>query len=525
MLQNSLRGVQRRRISNWRGYIYKLIRQVDESAYREMKESKEKEKENGPRRRSKKSNELETSASAPSKKEFNKGASEFVPGKPWKTPEDGSKTLRKDAAEFVPTVQAAPIFPPMMPPLPTAPGPFQDFTVPYMPASNGNGSGKTPLKPDAQEFFPGVSAWAGAMVMAKGKAKANAKPKVSSPGSNAPRKLMKAGPVPQPVSPGLLSAASRDADTAVGGTSPSQQSPVAPVSEAPAAKEVKLQTLSDGCQDTFTTTSIVPKLGKSKKCREMIGLLTTAECETILSKAQQLGFSPENRAAGSSSTCVATKDPWLAGQLWQRLSGVAPCIINGRKVLGIQEDMVLQHGARGSALADGSVALQLCLKSSQLQAGDAFILTAPEAGFGFKCVLQFIIQDNLKVKSETSWNKFNKVLCFFRKCVGPGRPNRLVARGVDALWRALLAQCCPGGPWPRWTGARASAENGGADFGGIGSLGVGDVATKSKTPEIEKMAEDWSSTSLLGWITYLCGCIVWKRMAERNEWLHSRIGA
>ena len=114
LLQNSLKGVQRKRITNWRGYVYSLIRKVDESVYHEMKESKEKEKEeNGTRRRSKKSEEnLLNPASAPSKKTLDKTATEFVPGKPWNTPEVvkapevAPKTLRKDAAEFVPTAQA-----------------------------------------------------------------------------------------------------------------------------------------------------------------------------------------------------------------------------------------------------------------------------------------------------------------------------------------------------------------------------------------------------------------------------------
>ncbi|CAK9043129.1 unnamed protein product [Durusdinium trenchii] len=367
ILQNSLRGVQRRRISNWRGYIYKLIRQVDESAYHEMKESREKEKENGTRRRSKKTNEgnEENAASAPSKKEFNKGATEFIPGKPWKTPEVLPKTLRKDAAEFVPTAaQPAPIFPPPLMPLPGPAAPFPNITTPAWTASNGAGHRKTaqtPMKPDAQEFFPGVSAWAGAMVMPKGKAKAKVKPKGSP--SRAPANAA------QPVSPGLLSGG-RDTDTA-GGTSPSQSSPVV----LDPAKQDKVA-ISDGCRKAFASL-VVPK-GKSKGC-QVTGVLTAPECQALLACAQQRGFSLENRAGGASGRLV-TKDPWLAEQLWKRLSGLVPCIIKGKKVLGIQDDMFLQCGARGAAVADGSVALQVCLDSSQLSAGDAFILTAPEAG-------------------------------------------------------------------------------------------------------------------------------------------------
>ena len=168
-------------------------------------------------------------ASAPSTKEFNKGATEFVPGKPWKTPEVGkvapevaSKSLRIDAAEFVPTVAAraaaevpqatlpTPLFPVPQMPVP-ATLPFQDFGAAWT-AQESKANGKTSniaMKPDAQEFFPGVSAWAGAIVMPKQKAKAKAKASTARP-----RHPTSPGFIPsQPMSPGLQPT-TRDADTA-----------------------------------------------------------------------------------------------------------------------------------------------------------------------------------------------------------------------------------------------------------------------------------------------------------------------
>ena len=168
-------------------------------------------------------------ASAPSTKEFNKGATEFVPGKPRKTPEVGkvapevaSKSLRIDAAEFVPTVAAraaaevpqatlpTPLFPVPQMPVP-ATLPFQDFGAAWT-AQESKANGKTSniaMKPDAQEFFPGVSAWAGAIVMPKQKAKAKAKASTARP-----RHPTSPGFIPsQPMSPGLQPT-TRDADTA-----------------------------------------------------------------------------------------------------------------------------------------------------------------------------------------------------------------------------------------------------------------------------------------------------------------------
>ena len=95
-LRGILQGSQRKKISNWRGYVYSLLRNVDPSVYAAMKESKEKET-----RRRRKTDEP-TPAGSQAKKEFNKGAAEFVPGKPWNT-EAEPKSMRKDAAEFVPT--------------------------------------------------------------------------------------------------------------------------------------------------------------------------------------------------------------------------------------------------------------------------------------------------------------------------------------------------------------------------------------------------------------------------------------
>lgn len=398
LLQNSLKGVQRKRITNWRGYVYSLIRKVDESVYHEMKESKEKEKEeNGTRRRSKKSAEenLLNPASAPSKKTLDKTATEFVPGKPWNTPEVvkapevAPKTLRKDAAEFVPTAQAraaqvakaaaaaplqAPLFAPMMPPpMPAAAAAmaFPDFGASSASwtakkespkkESKANGRAGITLKPDAQEFFPGVSAWAGAMVMPKQKAKA--KPKTVRP-----RNPVDPGLVPsQPMSPGLQSG-SRDADTAASSPSRSPvqaQDAVGSTDTTPA--------ISKSCGDAFAS-QVSPKVVKvTKDCREISGVFTASECAVILSSAKALGFD-----AGAGR--LVSKDPWLANALWQRLSPMTPYIINGKRVVGLQDDLVLQYGARSSSL-EPSLAVQVCLKSSSSASeGHAYIVSTDSDG-------------------------------------------------------------------------------------------------------------------------------------------------
>lgn len=399
LLQNSLKGVQRKRITNWRAYVYSLIRKVDESVYHEMKESKEKEKEeNGTRRRNKKSTEenLENPASAPSKKTLDKTATEFVPGKPWKTPEVAKapevapKTLRKDAAEFVPTAQAraaqvakaaaaplpASLFP-MPPPMPAAAAAmatamaFPDFGASSAPwtakkespkkESKANGKAGITLKPDAQEFFPGVSAWAGAMVMPKQKAKA--KPKTVRP-----RNPVDPGLVPsQPMSPGLQSG-SRDADTAASSPSrsPAAQDAVGSTDTTPA--------ISKSCGDAFAS-QVSPKVVKvTKDCREISGVFTASECAVILSSAKALGFD-----AGAGR--LVSKDPWLASALWQRLSPVTPYIINGKRVVGLQDDLVLQYGARSSSVEPQSLAVQVCLKSSSSASeGHAYIVSTDSDG-------------------------------------------------------------------------------------------------------------------------------------------------
>ena len=389
--------------------MYSLLKKVDETAYKEMKESQEKEKEeHGTRRRSRKSEKPENSnseapASAPSKKEFNKGATEFVPGKPWKTPEVGkvapevaSKSLRIDAAEFVPTVAAraaaevpqatlpTPLFPVPQMPVPAA-LPFQDFGAAWT-AQESKANGKTSniaMKPDAQEFFPGVSAWAGAMVMPKQKAKAKAKASTARP-----RHPTSPGFIPsQPMSPGLQST-SRDADTAAGG-SPSQPSPVGRVQEVEQAvpeskQEAVVPAISNSCSAAFVSKVSPKVVNVSKDCKEILGVLTETECTAILSTVESLGFSPaEQDRAGGSPRCLVSKDPWLAATLWQRLAGVTPCIINGKRILGLQEDLVVQHGARGSALENntGNLAVQVCLKTSpQASAGDAYILSIEPDG-------------------------------------------------------------------------------------------------------------------------------------------------
>lgn len=294
--------MQRKRITNWRAYVYSLIRKVDEGVYKEMKESREQEKR--PPRRPSKSLLDDTPASAPSKKEFNKAASEFVPGQPWKTEPPG-KSLRKEAATFVPTAQAA------IPPLFAAP------MVPVQAAewTSPNGGSKTKsvaMKPDAQEFFPGVSAWAGAMVMNKGNGKAKVKPKP------------KAKKAAQPVSPGLQSPVRED------------------------------QALTAACREIFGDHKAVLKDGR------VVDLLSQAECEALLQAAKDLGF---------DRSPMKSKDPWLAGQVWERLSKL-PRMIQGKKLLGVEEDFLVHYGARD---AEHGFSLQI-----SLAAGDAYIRSPPQ---------------------------------------------------------------------------------------------------------------------------------------------------
>ena len=298
LLKSSLQGVQRKRITNWRAYVYSLIRKVDEGVYQEMKESREQEKR-APRRHSKSLLD-ETPASAPSKKEFNKSASEFVPGQPWKTEVQG-KGLRKEAATFVPTAAA-------VPPL---------FQAPMMPVqaaewASPNGGKSITMKPDAQEFFPGVSAWAGAMVMNKGngKAKVKAKPKAKK--------------AAQPVSPGLQSPLQED------------------------------QPLTACCREIFADQKAVLKDGR------VVNLLSQAECEALLQAAKDLGF---------ERSPMKSKDPWLAGQVWDRLSQL-PRLIQGKKVLGVEEDFLVHYGARD---AEHGFSLQISLAG-----GDAYIRPPPQ---------------------------------------------------------------------------------------------------------------------------------------------------
>lgn len=441
LLQNSLKGVQRKRITNWRGYVYSLIRKVDESVYHEMKESKEKEKEeNGTRRRSKKSPEenLLNPASAPSKKTLDKTATEFVPGKPWKTPdavapEVAPKTLRKDAAEFVPTAQAraaqvakaaavaplqAPLFPPMMPPpMPAAAAAmaFPDFRASSASwtakkespkkESKANGKAGITMKPDAQEFFPGVSAWAGAMVMPKQKAKA--KPKTVRP-----RNPVDPGLVPsQPMSPGLQSG-SRDADTAA--SSPSRS----PVAQEAVGSTDTTPAISKSCGDAFAS-QVSPKLVKvTKDCREISGVFTASECAVILSSAKALGFD-----AGAGR--LVSKDPWLANALWQRLSPMTPYIINGKRVVGLQDDLVLQYGARSSSLEPQSLAVQVCLKSSSSASeGHAYIVSTDSDG----PVASWLIAE-MQCQPSSWWTVMQAALGLS----GPRSDRRMAGASIVAL--------------------------------------------------------------------------------------------
>mmetsp|Transcript_14788 Transcript_14788/g.33497 ORF Transcript_14788/g.33497 Transcript_14788/m.33497 type:complete len:530 (-) Transcript_14788:19-1608(-) len=406
LLQNSLQGVHRKKISNWRAYVYTLLRGVDEEAYNTMKDSKE---SSGRRKRRPSVQEADESKSA-AKKEFNKAAAEFVPGKLWPAPaaaappparaEEAKKSLRKDAAEFVPTA-AAVVTPVFQPPPVIVPAAAMTFGPPptnhrHPNWTAGPAAEAKALKPDAQEFVPGVSAWAGAMSQSKSKAKSKNKNSKggSPPAAPAPTAAAKAGPV----TPGLLpgSPVALDADVAAGGAaSATASAPLSPAPkvEDPAPKQVTKETkeLSCLCRSAIGAPSgrRAAKTSKFAAFGEFAGVFTPGECAAMLSAAEQMGFAPaEQDRAGGSPCKLINEDAWLADQVWQRVSGVAPASFLGKKVAGVSRTLHVQHGALGDVLAQKpskSLTVQLCLKnagkepSASVQAGDLLIL---EAGQG-----------------------------------------------------------------------------------------------------------------------------------------------
>jgi len=371
VLQNTLQGVQRKKVTNWRAYVYTLLRGIDEDAYNAMKESKE----NNGRKKRRPSVQEATTPSA-GKKEFNKSAAEFVPGQQWAKPAEEPKSkLREDAAEFKPGVWPEAYQPP--PPPVIVPASAMTFPTTYKPQREPKA-----MKPDAAEFIPGVSAYAGAMKPKKSKGNKNSK---SSPTAAAtPTPTAKSGPV----TPGLLSGSgpsspvTRDADVAAGGASSSSQ-PQPQAKEASPTKAAK--GLSELCREKLGSgaapqPAAVGKLGKKSGVWEFVKALSDSECAAVLSAAEQLGFNPAEQDRAGGHCKLVREDPYLADRLWQRVSAAAPSPFCGKRVAGVSPTLRVQHGSLAEVQSE-SLAFYLCLKSAsgeKLRPGDLFILAPGE---------------------------------------------------------------------------------------------------------------------------------------------------
>jgi len=88
-LKSALEGMSRDHVSNWKAYVYTLLRGFDEEAYKQMKHSEGK-KVREPRRGSKTDKDKEKKF--PVKEfSFNTEAAAFVPGQMWNTPKAEEK--------------------------------------------------------------------------------------------------------------------------------------------------------------------------------------------------------------------------------------------------------------------------------------------------------------------------------------------------------------------------------------------------------------------------------------------------
>ncbi|CAK0790407.1 unnamed protein product [Prorocentrum cordatum] len=94
-LKGALEGMSRDHVSNWKAYVYTLLRGFDEEAYKQMKISEGKKVRPA---RAKTEKDKEKKDKFPTKQfEFNAGAAEFVPGQSWSAPPGGEK--KADEAE------------------------------------------------------------------------------------------------------------------------------------------------------------------------------------------------------------------------------------------------------------------------------------------------------------------------------------------------------------------------------------------------------------------------------------------
>eukprot|EP00927_Polykrikos_kofoidii_P042651 TRINITY_DN3668_c1_g1_i1.p1 TRINITY_DN3668_c1_g1~~TRINITY_DN3668_c1_g1_i1.p1 ORF type:complete len:202 (+),score=32.05 TRINITY_DN3668_c1_g1_i1:63-668(+) len=83
-LKQALKGLTREHVSNWRAYVYVLVRQFDEKAYKEMKENSESRRSRlGSNDKSAKvTKQVKTAPVVTSSFAFNPDAVAFVPGSP-----------------------------------------------------------------------------------------------------------------------------------------------------------------------------------------------------------------------------------------------------------------------------------------------------------------------------------------------------------------------------------------------------------------------------------------------------------
>eukprot|EP00930_Biecheleria_cincta_P100722 TRINITY_DN92337_c0_g1_i1.p1 TRINITY_DN92337_c0_g1~~TRINITY_DN92337_c0_g1_i1.p1 ORF type:complete len:578 (+),score=145.63 TRINITY_DN92337_c0_g1_i1:38-1735(+) len=422
-LQHSLQGITvRSRISNWRAYVYTLLRGFDETVYAAMKAdrgSENRRKKKAERAEAGKaalllSEALTTKDSATTEQdedktlEFNQSAAEFVPGKPWspgQSPAQVPKTsLRTEAVEFVPSfaqaamqsrqfmMQAAAMAHAARPAIPafrqhTASTPTSLKTTapefkPGQVAWTKSATEIKPLKHNAAEFVPGVSAWAGAMNLGKA---SKSKPKAKAGKASSSASAVEASPSQSsvhqqrnsPVSAQqALGATTSDADIAGGVTSSTMHqsteagrltatktvNAVGPISSRLAALQFRIDNLPEPRQ----LRGAVALPGTGKQVLALEGVLRKEECTQLLEAASLAGFCSaieQDRAGGPTSRLV-TEDSWLAEELWQRVKSEMPKVWQRRPVLGLQSQLELQYGrSQDSWTQDpGRLLLRLCVR-------------------------------------------------------------------------------------------------------------------------------------------------------------------
>eukprot|EP00933_Yihiella_yeosuensis_P042325 TRINITY_DN36881_c0_g1_i1.p1 TRINITY_DN36881_c0_g1~~TRINITY_DN36881_c0_g1_i1.p1 ORF type:complete len:606 (+),score=132.51 TRINITY_DN36881_c0_g1_i1:78-1820(+) len=437
-LQKALKSVERDRISNWRAYVYTLLRGFDKSAYAEMKA--EREEQRGPEARRRRSsagasNQISSIVAAESKKaadttppsspskakgegtpirldgnisgskqQFHVTAAEFVPGKTSWTNEP-SRSFSHQAAEFVPGKQWASSS--EAPTLKPSSAEFVPGQMAWTGAVGSAGVGTKSLKPQAAEFVPGQSGWSGAMPKSKAKAKAKTPKGGTAPTAAAKSAGGKAdlGKL-QPERPGPISRTAQspaasptlDADTAAGtgsraglasaaaaspgstsGTSASQNKRpgVGAVSEDPACRNALTAGSSDKSRTVVPRTLSLASTAKGKFAVTLGGVLSSIECKELLRAAEKFGFRPtvEQDRAGGSPNSLLSKDEWLAAELWKRVKDHVPAVWKGCWVLGFSDQFEYECCQASSTQDEKDLILQLFLKhSTDRTEGEALLL-------------------------------------------------------------------------------------------------------------------------------------------------------